>query len=72
MSKKVIPRDKSRVAHAAKQQPKATAKAPAHSSQQRARQTHQGAPNRARSAKAAPQKSGIAGFFQRLFSRFKR
>ncbi|GEM_PF-5123910 len=71
MSKKVIPRDKSRVAHAAKQQPRAAAKAPARS-QQRSRQTNQGAPNRARRAKAAPQKRGIAGFFERLFARFRR
>lgn len=71
MSKKVIPRDKSRVAHAAKQQPKAPVKAPARA-QQRGRQAPHSAPNRARSAKAAPQKTGIAGFFQRLFSRFRK
>ncbi len=70
MSKKVIPRDKSRVAQAAKQQHK-TAKAIA-GDRQRARQTGQGPTNRPRSAKAAPQKGGIAGFFQRLFARFKK
>jgi hypothetical protein len=70
MSKKLVPRDKSRVAHAAKREVKAPAKAPA-KAQPRARH-NQSAPNRARSVKAAPQKTGIAGFFQRLFGRFRK
>ena len=66
MAKKVIPRDKHRVEqavkHGTKVPPKAKAVAP-----RAANRPHRSA------FKAAPaQKSGIAGFFQRLFGRFKR
>jgi hypothetical protein len=66
MAKKVIPRDKTRVEHAAKQG-KMPSKAKAAASRPAASR------NRRPAHKAAPaQKSGIAGFIQRFFGRFKR
>lgn len=65
MAKKVIPRDKSRVEHAAKHARKAPAKAKAAAPRPANRKRRSG-------ARSAPQKTGIAGFFQRLFTRFKR
>jgi hypothetical protein len=68
MSKKLVPRDKGRVSQAAKR----PAKAPVKTQPGSARRSNPGPANRARNAKAAPQKGGIAGFFQRLFGRFRR
>jgi hypothetical protein len=68
MAKKVIPRDKSRVEHAARQGAKKQGKAFGlrRAPQQAANR------NRRRSTRAAPPKTGIAGFFQRLLGRFRR
>jgi hypothetical protein len=68
MAKKVLPRDKSRVEHAARRGAKKQGKAFGlrRAPQQAANR------NRRRSTRAAPQKAGIAGFVQRLLGRFRR
>ncbi len=68
MAKKVIPRDKGRVEHAAKQ---GAVKKPKAQTPRRAQQ--QAVSRSRRSGRVATaQKGGIAGFFQRLFGRFRR
>jgi hypothetical protein len=70
MAKKVIPRDKSRVEHAAKQ---GAVKKPKAQATRRAPQ-QSGSRNRRRGGgkAATAQKGGIGGFFQRLLGRFRR